>query len=78
MLCLQGGIDEDEDPKNAAIRELREETGVTSVEVLAEVGFIVCLTEVVSTHVMLLEVFVNTSNTHGKCKELSFHFWEKE
>ncbi|CAO2833077.1 unnamed protein product [Amaranthus hypochondriacus] len=54
----QGGIDEDEDPKNAAIRELREETGVTSVEVLAEVWFIVCLTEVVSTHVMHVEVFV--------------------
>ncbi|XP_057538901.1 nudix hydrolase 26, chloroplastic [Amaranthus tricolor] len=35
----QGGIDEDEDPKNAAIRELREETGVTSVEVLAEVPY---------------------------------------
>ncbi|KAK6933574.1 NUDIX hydrolase domain [Dillenia turbinata] len=35
----QGGVDEDEDPKNAAIRELREETGVTSVEVLAEVPY---------------------------------------
>ncbi|CAO2833050.1 unnamed protein product [Amaranthus hypochondriacus] len=35
----QGGIDEGEDPKNAAIRELREETGVTSVEVLAEVPY---------------------------------------
>ncbi|KAJ4978741.1 hypothetical protein NE237_009521 [Protea cynaroides] len=33
----QGGVDEGEDPRNAAIRELREETGVTSAEVLAEV-----------------------------------------
>ncbi|KAK9691557.1 hypothetical protein RND81_09G204300 [Saponaria officinalis] len=33
----QGGIDEGEDPRTAAIRELREETGVTSVEVLGEV-----------------------------------------
>ncbi|KAF5185195.1 Rna pyrophosphohydrolase [Thalictrum thalictroides] len=33
----QGGIDEGEDPRTAAIRELKEETGVTSAEVLAEV-----------------------------------------
>ncbi|XP_074272705.1 nudix hydrolase 26, chloroplastic-like [Silene latifolia] len=33
----QGGIDEGEDARIAAIRELKEETGVTSVEVLAEV-----------------------------------------
>lgn len=33
----QGGIDGDEVPRDAAIRELREETGVTSAEVLAEV-----------------------------------------
>ncbi|KAF5959255.1 hypothetical protein HYC85_000464 [Camellia sinensis] len=32
----QGGIDENEDPRDAAIRELREETGITSAEVLAE------------------------------------------
>ena len=32
----QGGIDGDEDPKAAAYRELYEETGVRSVEVLAE------------------------------------------
>ncbi|CAK9183938.1 unnamed protein product [Ilex paraguariensis] len=32
----QGGIDENEDPRNAAIRELREETGVTSAEILVE------------------------------------------
>ncbi|XP_031248010.1 nudix hydrolase 26, chloroplastic-like [Pistacia vera] len=32
----QGGIDEGEDPKVAAIRELREETGISSAEVLAE------------------------------------------
>ncbi|KAJ0101069.1 hypothetical protein Patl1_05849 [Pistacia atlantica] len=31
-----GGIDEGEDPKVAAIRELREETGISSAEVLAE------------------------------------------
>ncbi|XP_062091728.1 nudix hydrolase 26, chloroplastic-like [Humulus lupulus] len=33
----QGGVDEGEDPRSAAIRELREETGVTSAEILAEV-----------------------------------------
>ncbi|XAR64929.1 Bis(5'-nucleosyl)-tetraphosphatase (asymmetrical) [Bertholletia excelsa] len=33
----QGGVDENEDPRDAAIRELKEETGVTSAEVLAEV-----------------------------------------
>ncbi|GAA0174593.1 pyrophosphatase [Lithospermum erythrorhizon] len=33
----QGGVDDSEDPRNAAIRELREETGVTSAEVVAEV-----------------------------------------
>ncbi|XP_065869644.1 nudix hydrolase 26, chloroplastic isoform X2 [Euphorbia lathyris] len=32
----QGGIDEHEDPKTAAIRELKEETGISSAEVLAE------------------------------------------
>nr|XP_043614814.1 nudix hydrolase 26, chloroplastic-like [Erigeron canadensis] len=32
----QGGIDEGEDPRAAAIRELREETGVTSAEILME------------------------------------------
>ncbi|GAB2287379.1 Nudix hydrolase 26, chloroplastic [Dionaea muscipula] len=35
----QGGVDEDEDPRSAAIRELKEETGVTSAEVLAEAPF---------------------------------------
>ncbi|MCB1548288.1 MAG: RNA pyrophosphohydrolase [Hyphomicrobiaceae bacterium] len=32
----QGGIDDGESPREAAIRELYEETGITSVEVLAE------------------------------------------
>ncbi|XP_050377569.1 nudix hydrolase 26, chloroplastic-like isoform X1 [Argentina anserina] len=32
----QGGIDEGEDPRNAAIRELREETGVQSADILTE------------------------------------------
>ncbi|KAL6223236.1 hypothetical protein ACLB2K_006624 [Fragaria x ananassa] len=32
----QGGIDEGEDPRTAAIRELREETGVLSAEILSE------------------------------------------
>ncbi|KAF3434440.1 hypothetical protein FNV43_RR25543 [Rhamnella rubrinervis] len=36
---LQGGIDEGEDPRNAAIRELREETGVNSAEIIAEVPY---------------------------------------
>ncbi|KAI3911656.1 hypothetical protein MKW92_014763 [Papaver armeniacum] len=35
----QGGIDEGEDPKAAAVRELSEETGVKSVEVIAEVPY---------------------------------------
>ncbi|KAL9688005.1 hypothetical protein QQ045_032417 [Rhodiola kirilowii] len=34
---LQGGIEDDEEPKDAAIRELREETGVISAEMIAEV-----------------------------------------
>ncbi|KAJ9546015.1 hypothetical protein OSB04_025722 [Centaurea solstitialis] len=32
----QGGVDEGEDPRAAAVRELREETGVTSAEILME------------------------------------------
>lgn len=32
----QGGIEKHEPPRIAALRELREETGVTSVEILAE------------------------------------------
>jgi len=32
----QGGIDHNEDPKTAALRELYEETGVRSVEILGE------------------------------------------
>lgn len=32
----QGGIDEGEDPRKAALRELEEETGITSVEIIAE------------------------------------------
>lgn len=32
----QGGIDEGEDPAQAALRELREETGMRSVEILAQ------------------------------------------
>ncbi|XP_022150467.1 nudix hydrolase 26, chloroplastic [Momordica charantia] len=35
----QGGVDEGEDPRNAAIRELREETGVRSAEIIAEVPY---------------------------------------
>ncbi|XP_008809233.3 nudix hydrolase 26, chloroplastic-like isoform X1 [Phoenix dactylifera] len=35
----QGGVDQGEDPRIAAIRELREETGVTSAEILAEVPY---------------------------------------
>jgi 8-oxo-dGTP pyrophosphatase MutT (NUDIX family) len=34
----QGGIDQREDPRAAAFRELREETGVTSAEMVAEVS----------------------------------------
>ncbi|KAL3680495.1 hypothetical protein R1sor_023451 [Riccia sorocarpa] len=32
----QGGVDEGEDPQQAAIRELREETGVTSTQLIGE------------------------------------------
>src|SRR5262245_40425191 len=32
----QGGIDENEDPAKAALRELSEETGIRSVEIIAE------------------------------------------
>ena len=32
----QGGIDANEDPRQAALRELYEETGIRSVEVIAE------------------------------------------
>ncbi|XP_019242377.1 PREDICTED: nudix hydrolase 25 isoform X2 [Nicotiana attenuata] len=32
-----GGIEDGEDPRSAAIRELREETGVISAEIIAEV-----------------------------------------
>lgn len=32
----QGGIDKGEDPKAAALRELQEETGVVSAEIIAE------------------------------------------
>lgn len=32
----QGGIDEDEDPRAAALRELAEETGIRTVEVIGE------------------------------------------
>ncbi|KAL1546098.1 Nudix hydrolase 26, chloroplastic, variant 2 [Salvia divinorum] len=35
----QGGIDENEDPRNAAIRELEEETGVTSADIVAEAPY---------------------------------------
>ncbi|TQD75536.1 hypothetical protein C1H46_038932 [Malus baccata] len=33
----QGGIEDGEEPKTAAIRELREETGIESAEIIAEV-----------------------------------------
>ncbi|GER27285.1 RNA pyrophosphohydrolase [Striga asiatica] len=35
----QGGIDESENPRSAAIRELREETGITSAEIVDEVPY---------------------------------------
>jgi putative (di)nucleoside polyphosphate hydrolase len=34
----QGGIDEGETPKQAALRELKEETGIDKVQILAETG----------------------------------------
>jgi putative (di)nucleoside polyphosphate hydrolase len=34
----QGGIDENEEPERAALRELYEETGIKSVEIIAEAG----------------------------------------
>ena len=33
----QGGIDEDEDPREAALRELREEIGTDNVQIIAEI-----------------------------------------
>ncbi|XP_064945734.1 nudix hydrolase 26, chloroplastic-like isoform X2 [Musa acuminata AAA Group] len=35
----QGGVDGEEDPRVAAFRELKEETGVTSAEILVEVPY---------------------------------------
>ncbi|KAI4384093.1 hypothetical protein MLD38_009860 [Melastoma candidum] len=35
----QGGVGDDEDPRVAAMRELREETGIVSAELVAEVPF---------------------------------------
>lgn len=37
LLHTQGGIEDGEEPRYAAIRELREETGVVSAEIIAEV-----------------------------------------
>jgi putative (di)nucleoside polyphosphate hydrolase len=36
----QGGIDADEDPRRAAVRELFEETGVTAAEYLSETDWL--------------------------------------
>ncbi|KAL0798765.1 hypothetical protein Bca101_053940 [Brassica carinata] len=37
LVMLQGGIEDGEDPRSAAMRELQEETGVVSAAVIAEV-----------------------------------------
>ncbi|KAK9994442.1 hypothetical protein SO802_024145 [Lithocarpus litseifolius] len=39
MFLNEGGVDEGEDPISAAIKELREETGFSSAEVIAEVPY---------------------------------------
>lgn len=40
-MVLQGGIEDGEDPKSAAMRELQEETSVVSAEIIAEVSLLV-------------------------------------
>lgn len=49
-------MDEGEDPRNAAIRELREETGVRSAEIIAEVLFhlSICLFLLCYTYLFLI------------------------
>ena len=38
----QGGIEEGEDPFEAAVRELKEETGITDVKWVGETGWYMC------------------------------------
>lgn len=41
-ITFQGGIDLLENPFNTAERELLEETGISSITFLAQVGLIIC------------------------------------
>ena len=83
MLNKKGGIDEAEDPRTAAIRELREETGVSSAEILAEVKnfslgcfFWTAFSSVAYfrlTQVVLSSVFSFPMNDHRFVWRLAYH-----
>lgn len=58
LLLLQGGADEGEDLRNAAFRELREETGVTSAEFIAEARFLTSLSLIVKLFYLFSTRFI--------------------
>jgi 8-oxo-dGTP pyrophosphatase MutT (NUDIX family) len=57
---FQGGVDEDEEPRMAAFRELKEETGVTSVQLIGEVPYnILCRAHALDCYICLLNINLN-------------------